>query len=784
MIDGPVCNEGYAWWQVDYEGAIGWTAEGDGTTYWTEPLVTITPDNAADVIQMAGLGRDGNFIGFSPDRRILAMTTPTGVQLLNVADLAAPAREIDPLRQIDQAVFSPDWRLLATVGRSMPDHIQGSSLEPDVRLFDVASGRLLHAFEGADWHIAFSPDGSLLYSDSRSRAPWTGHVWDTATYAELATPEGYSQVLGIAWNNTLLAVDADGMVWQWDPRRGAIVGDEPFLGPLAEGSYAGLGAPQINPTGTLLIAKIVSPAEHGGPDQLPALWDLTTGALRYTLDDRLASLDWESGLMVKDEYSRETGPGLRVMEIATGRALGFLPLYVDYPWENRDPLHIPLHLGGTEWMAVSPDRSLIALKGPAGGDASCDGEVGVWELATGQFRFSGYAGCAGPVLFHPVTGELMYTRTADDIRLWNPADNLPFDPMDSYPAIENRPDIRSVRGGVRTYIRAVFGERGGLLVAEDVVGHLHAWDTTTWRELPDLPELMWFGQFALDPASSILAFPGSKPRRYGRGPDGTLRLWDVRAGQEIGQIGSGDMGQMGSMAISPARLDSDGYLVAVIMPESYLALWDSASPARPLATLRVPDNSGLAFNPDGSLLAIGNRILDVSSVLAQGKVPVDQPYALQRATLDRMTRARLATENSSFRPLHSAFSSDGTRLVTAGAEYEASLTVWDVTNGMPLYSLKFSEMEPASSAAFSPDGRLLAVTTGEGCCSQNRGHLYLYDAATGKLLAAPEGHRGAAWDVAFSPDGRLIASAGGGCTGCESYGWDDTIRLWQVDPDR
>ena len=364
------------------------------------------------------------------------------------------------------------------------------------------------------------------------------------------------------------------------------------------------------------------------------------------------------------------------------------------------------------------------------------------------------------------------------------AANLPFN-LDgySYRVIETRPDVRSVRGGLRVYTQAAFGEGGGLLVAADTLGHLHAWDTTTWRELPDLPELMWFGQFALDPASSILAFPGSKPRRYGRGPDGTLRLWDVRAGQEIGQIGSGDMGQLGSMAISPARLDSGGYLVAIIMPGSYLALWDSTAPARPLATLRLLDDSGLAFSPDGALLAIGNRILDFSAILAQGKMPTDLPYALQRSALDRMTRARLATEASSFRPLHSAFSSDGTRLVTAGAEYEASLTVWDATDGAPLYSLKFSRMEPASSAAFSPDGLLLAVTTGQGCCFRI-GQTSSVRRGDGKLLAAPEGHRGAASDVAFSPDGRLIASAGGGCPGCEGYGWDDAIRLWYVNPDR
>ncbi len=37
VIAGPQCADGYLWWQVNYEGTVGWTANGGGGEYWVEP---------------------------------------------------------------------------------------------------------------------------------------------------------------------------------------------------------------------------------------------------------------------------------------------------------------------------------------------------------------------------------------------------------------------------------------------------------------------------------------------------------------------------------------------------------------------------------------------------------------------------------------------------------------------------------------------------------------------------------------------------------------------------
>jgi hypothetical protein len=39
VLNGPICADGFAWWQVSYLGVTGWTPEGEGRTYWLEPLL-------------------------------------------------------------------------------------------------------------------------------------------------------------------------------------------------------------------------------------------------------------------------------------------------------------------------------------------------------------------------------------------------------------------------------------------------------------------------------------------------------------------------------------------------------------------------------------------------------------------------------------------------------------------------------------------------------------------------------------------------------------------------
>src|SRR5260221_888417 len=44
VLEGPICTDnGIAWWKVNYNGAIGYTAEGQATIYWLEPYTGAPP---------------------------------------------------------------------------------------------------------------------------------------------------------------------------------------------------------------------------------------------------------------------------------------------------------------------------------------------------------------------------------------------------------------------------------------------------------------------------------------------------------------------------------------------------------------------------------------------------------------------------------------------------------------------------------------------------------------------------------------------------------------------
>ncbi len=71
VLAGPVCDaaNSIAWWRVDADGAAGWMAEGQGSTYWTEPLPPAPEPPAEETIPLAT-----NEVSFDLAPKITAIT--------------------------------------------------------------------------------------------------------------------------------------------------------------------------------------------------------------------------------------------------------------------------------------------------------------------------------------------------------------------------------------------------------------------------------------------------------------------------------------------------------------------------------------------------------------------------------------------------------------------------------------------------------------------------------------------------------------------------------------
>jgi RNA polymerase sigma factor (sigma-70 family) len=237
---------------------------------------------------------------------------------------------------------------------------------------------------------------------------------------------------------------------------------------------------------------------------------------------------------------------------------------------------------------------------------------------------------------------------------------------------------------------------------------------------------------------TTLILPGTDNRSF--------EVWDLTTGTQRAPFGPRKDRPL-SWAVS-----ADGKTLATVMvePAMRVYLWDTRTGKElPRLPNQPEPGSGkqvlaVALSPDGRRLATACldhtvRVWDLAARKEVGQVPGINPRGFHTA---------FSSE--------AAFSPDGKRLALASG---GRVLVRDVATGQPCHD--FPDQGVSGVVAFAPDGKTLA-TGGDA--------VRLWDPLTGRLKARLTGQPGESYGLAFSPDGRLLASASR----------DLSIGLWQV----
>jgi WD40 repeat protein len=193
-------------------------------------------------------------------------------------------------------------------------------------------------------------------------------------------------------------------------------------------------------------------------------------------------------------------------------------------------------------------------------------------------------------------------------------------------------------------------------------------------------------------------------------------------------------------------------------------------------------NNGIAFSPDGALLAVCSahhiEIIDARRgavlrlIRGHAGTVADAAFSPDGAVIVTGSDGTARTwEVATGRPLVTlaghdgavyavAFSSDGTRIATASADESAR--IWDAADGAVMMTTAGQHFGAVQDVAFSPNGTRLATASGQSAL--------VFDAVTGRRIASFYEHDDTVASVAFSPDGTLAVSGS----------VDETARVWDT----
>jgi WD40 repeat protein len=547
------------------------TAGDDGTVR----IWNVTDRKAVHVLHIPG---KRPVLDFSSDgKRVVTRDRDLRRPVVRVWDVATGRVIFSPRSGGLSAAFSANGKLLAV-----------GTPEGPVLVFDLGSGRRLHMLRGSGpdeiTSIAFSSDGKRVLAAS---AYGKVRIWNerTGRLLRVLIPGGRVEMAYFNPGGTLVATASGdaARLWRWRTGRQRAVLRHSGAVHSARFSHDG---------------KLVVTAG----DTTARLWDAATGA-------SVAVLRGHGDAVLDASFSRDDRLVVTASADTTARVWSIRPA------EGQSVL--VGHRKGVYDASFSPDGSRILT-------ASGDGTARIWNVQTGsQVAKSDRKIFVGDARYLP-NGRSVVLGTAGAVEIWSPEEHR-VHRLKSYSselvgldarsdeAIVAGLDVRSdgaiavvlyggyalirERGRFRRlpgedFRSAVFSPTGRRIVTAGRSG-VKLWDTRTLKLLRRLPYRanVLFASFSPDGKRIATA-----------SADTTARIWDASTGKELRVL----RGHTGS--VTSARFSPNGRLVVTASKDHTVRVWNAETGA---AAAIFADHTGIvwaaSFSPDGRrIVTAGN----------------------------------------------------------------------------------------------------------------------------------------------------------------------------------
>jgi len=223
--------------------------------------------------------------------------------------------------------------------------------------------------------------------------------------------------------------------------------------------------------------------------------------------------------------------------------------------------------------------------------------------------------------------------------------------------------------------------------------------------------------------------------------DQTIRIWDARTGEEVMKPFVGHMDTVTSVCFS-----LDGTLIGSGSHDQTIRIWDARTGEEVMEPLESHTDTvtSVCFSLDGTRIVSGSWDKTIRIWDARTGEEVMKPLVGHTDTVTSV-----------------GFSRDGTRIVSGSLD--KTVRIWDASTGEEVMKPPKEHTAAVTSVAFSPDGTHIVSGSRDKT-------IRILDARTGEEVTKPlRGHKNKVTCVNFSPDGHIVSGS-----------WDKTIRIWDA----